>query len=53
MKKNAIGVLTGAQWVKNPTAVAQVTVEEQVQSLARHSGLKDLEILHLRLGFNP
>ena len=27
------------QWVKNPTAVAQITVEVQVQSLAQHSGL--------------
>ena len=58
MKKNVIGVLTGAQWVKNPTAVAQVTVEEQVQSLAQHSGLKDLVLLQLQcrsqpwLGFN-
>ena len=31
-----------AQWVKNPTSVAQVTVEAQVQSLAQCSGLNDL-----------
>ena len=31
-----------AQWVKNPTAVAQVAAGVQVQSLALHSGLKDL-----------
>ena len=30
-----------AQWVKNLTAVAWVTVEAQVRSLAWHSGLKD------------
>ena len=36
-----------AQWVKNPTAVAQVSTEAQVQSLAWHSGLKDLELLQL------
>ena len=29
------------QWVKNPTAVAGVTVKVQVRSLARCSGLKD------------
>ena len=30
-----------AQWVKNPTAAAQVTVKVQVQFLAQHGGLKD------------
>ena len=35
------------QWVKNPTAVAQVAVEAQVQYLAQHSGLKDL-VCHSR-----
>ena len=29
-----------AHWVKNPTAAAGVSVEEEVQSLARQSGLK-------------
>ena len=33
-----------AQWVKNPTAAAQVAVEVQVQSLAQHSELKDLAL---------
>ena len=44
------------QWVKNLTAAAQVPVEAQVRSLARHSGLKDLalpELWQLQLGFNP
>ena len=30
-----------AQWVKNPIAAARVAAETQVQSPARHSGLKD------------
>ena len=44
-----------AQWVKNPIAVAWVSVEVWVQ----HSGLKDPASLQLRrrsqlwLGFNP
>ena len=38
------------QWVKNLTAVAQVTTEAWVQSLAQHSGLKDLELSELRIG---
>ena len=48
-----------AQWVKNPTAAAQVAAEVQVWSLAQHSGLKDPVLLHLQhrlklwLGFNP
>ena len=29
------------KWVKNLTAVAWIAAEVQVQSLARHSGLKD------------
>ena len=37
------------QWVENPTAVAQVTVQVQVQSPARCSGLKGLELPHLQL----
>ena len=46
-KKESTGVPTVAQWVKNPTAVAQVG------SLAWHSGLKDPGLLPLRLGFSP
>ena len=30
-----LGVLTVAQWVKNPTAVAYVAAEVQVRSLVR------------------
>jgi len=33
-------VPTAVQWVKNLTAVAQITVEGQVQPLAQHRGLK-------------
>ena len=39
-----LGVPAVAQWVKNSTAVAWVTAEVQVLSLARHSGLKDLAL---------
>ena len=48
-----------AQWVKNPTAGACVTVEVWVQFLAWSSGLKDLALPQLQcssqmwLGFNP
>ena len=44
------------QWVKNPTAVALVAVELQVQSLVPEQWVKDLALpqlqqrLHLRLG---
>ena len=47
------------QWVKDPSAVAWVAAEGRVQSLAQHSGLKDLMLLQLRcrlqlwVGFNP
>ena len=41
------------QWVKNTTAVAHVTLEVWVRSPAWHSGLKDLTLLQLYLGFNP
>ena len=47
------------QWVMNPTAVAWVTAEVRVRSLAWHSGLKDLALsqlqcrLKLWLRFNP
>ena len=41
-RKQEIEVVAVAQWVKNPTAVAWVTVEVQVHSLAQSSGLKDL-----------
>ena len=33
-----MGIPTVAQWVKNPTAVAQVAPDAQVRSLAQHSG---------------
>ena len=48
-----------AQWVKNLTALVQVTEEVQVQSPAWNSGLKDpvlLQLWHrlqLQLRFNP
>ena len=42
-----------AQWVKNLTTVARVTVEVQVQSPARCSGLKYLVLLQLQLRFKP
>ena len=41
---NPVRVPTMAQWVKNPTAVAQVTAEVQVRSPARFNGLKDLAV---------
>ena len=48
-----------AQWVKNPTAEAQVIAEVWVQSPTWSSGLKDLALpqlwhrLQLWLGFKP
>ena len=33
------------QWVKNLTAVAQISTEVQVQSPAQHSGVKDLVLV--------
>ena len=51
------GVPTVAQQVKNPTAVAWVTAEAEVQFPAWHSELKDLglpwlqRMLQLSLGF--
>lgn len=42
-----------AQWVKNPTAVAQVAVGAQFRSPDQHSGLKDLALLQLWLGISP
>lgn len=47
-RNKPVGILTVAQWVKNPTAVAQVAVEAQVGSLAQHSGLIDPVSLQLR-----
>ena len=35
-------------WLKIVIAVAQVTVEVQVPSLAQHNGLKDLVMLQLQ-----
>ena len=43
-----MGIPTVMKWVKNPTAVAQVTGEVQVQSLALRSRLKDLVLLLLQ-----
>ena len=43
------GVPTVAQWVKNLSAVARVSVEVQVPSPAQYSGLKDLAFLQLQL----
>ena len=40
VKSPSEGVPTVVQYIKNPTAVAQVAVEAQIQSLAQHSGLK-------------
>ena len=36
-----------AQWIKSPTAAAQVFAEGQIQSTAQHSGLKDPALLQL------
>ena len=44
MRKYILGVPVVAQWVKNPAAVAQVSVDVQVQSSAQCSGLKDPEL---------
>lgn len=41
-----------AQWVKIPTAAAWATVEVQVRSPPMCRGLKDLELLQLRLGIH-
>ena len=41
------------QWVKNPTAAAQVAVEVLVQSPAQHNGLKDSARPQLQFRFNP
>ena len=35
------------QWVKNPTAAAQVTAELEVQSPTGYNGLKDLALPYL------
>lgn len=40
-KRHSVGVPPVAQWVKNPTAAAQVDAEVWVQSLAQHIRLKD------------
>ena len=44
LKKIFIGSSCCGQWVKNPTAVAQLLVEVWVQSPAQHSGLKGCSI---------
>ena len=48
-----MGFPTVMQWVKNSTAVAGVTAEVWVRSLAQSSGLKDLVVLQLQLRFSP
>ena len=48
-KREGVRVPTVAQWIKNPTAEAQVAAEGQVQSLAGRNGLKDLVLLQPRL----
>ena len=48
-----MGVLIVAQWVKNPTAAAQVTAEMQVPSQAQCNWLKDPILSQLRLRFSP
>ena len=45
---NSQEIPTVEQWVKNPIAVAWVTMEVQIWSLAWPSGLKDLALLQLR-----
>ena len=47
-----MGLPAVAQWIKNPTAVAQVTVEAGVHFLVWHSGLKDLALLQLQVRIN-
>ena len=47
-KTGTLGVPTAAQWVKNQAVAAQDTVEAWVESLAQHSGLKDLVLLQLQ-----
>ena len=41
-----------AEWVKTPTAAAQVAEEARVQSPAQHSGLKHLALPQLKLGIS-
>ena len=38
-----------AQWLKNPTTMAQVTVEVGVQSLVQCNGLRDQVLPQLQL----
>ena len=47
LKTHMIGVPAVVQWVKNPTAVAQVSVEVVVQSPTHCSGLKDQALSQL------
>ena len=57
--KNTVFQSSTVQWIKNPTAVAQVDMEAQVPSLVWRNGLKDPvspQLCHrsqLRLRFNP
>ena len=47
-----MGLPAVAQWIKPPTAVAQVAAEAGVHSLVWHSGLKDLALLQLQVRIN-
>lgn len=40
-------------WVKNQTAATWVTAEMWVQSMAQYSGLKELALPQIQLGFSP
>ena len=48
VEKMGLRIPAVVQWVKNPIAVAWVAMEVQVQSLARHSELKDPALLWLQ-----
>ena len=53
LKEYMKGVPAVVQQVKNPTALAPFAAEEQVPSVAWCTGLKDLALPQLWLGFNP
>ena len=52
-KMTLTGVPAAVQWVKNPTAAAQVPPEAWVRSLTWHSELKNLALPQLQLRVNP
>lgn len=51
--QNQQGVPTMVQWVKNPTAAAQVAAGARVWAPAWHCSLKDPELRQVQLRFNP